>query len=235
LQCVCGTSAVPQSVMGKLLDIPCVKVTNVKSTTAYTRGTRGSGKSRWLDLANGLRTRLLTPAPRVPRAVTRGLLSGPLRYVGPVEEGGAWCWRVRVLDSVVGEVGEGRAEAESSSKVSPRSLLGIPCAMVVSAESTTANTRGTKGSDEGINVRGRTAAGRKGTVALEALAERDTSSQVAECRVPAVLMQSVQQKRSPAGCQPTRGSELSRRWHPRVVHVPCAASYAEECEEEPCE
>jgi len=31
-------------------------------------------------------------APRVPRAVTRGLLSGPLRYAGPVEEGSAGPW-----------------------------------------------------------------------------------------------------------------------------------------------
>ena len=34
----------------------------------------------------------VTDAPRVPWAVTRRLLSDPLRYVGPVEEGSAGPW-----------------------------------------------------------------------------------------------------------------------------------------------
>ena len=91
-----------------------------------------------------------------------------------------------------------------------------------------------------MSVSARVAVSREGAFACEAdgsisCPDRDVSSQVAECREPAVLMQSIQQKRSPTGCQPTRGSELRRRSHPRVVHVPCDASQVDECEEEPCE
>ena len=93
---------------------------------------------------------------------------------------------------------------------------GAPCARVASAASTTVRTRGTKGSGESINVRASAATGRGAAVVLEAggsmvSPDWDTPSQVAKCRAPAAVMQSTQQKRSPTGCQPTRGSELSRR------------------------
>ena len=67
-----------------------------------------------------------------------------------------------------------------------------------------------------MSVSARVAVGREGAFALEAdgsisFSDWNVASQVAECCAPAVLMQPTQQNRSPTGCQPTRGSELSRR------------------------
>ena len=95
-------------------------------------------------------------------------------------------------------------------------VLGAPCARVAYVVRMTVSIRGTSGRGESTSASVRAAVSRDGAFACEAdgsvsLLDRNVSSQVAECREPAVLMQSIQQKRSPTGCQPTRGSELRRR------------------------
>ena len=87
---------------------------------------------------------------------------------------------------------------------------GAPCVKVVNVASMIASIRGRSGSGESTIASAKIAVSLEGAFALEAegsisFVDRYVSSQVAECREPAVLMQSIQQKRSPTGCQPTRG------------------------------